>query len=243
MKKHDKIFSKKQKQIEPFEFNHEVASVFDDMVSRSVPFYNEIHKMILDVAGTELPNHARIYDLGCSTGHTILSLYREAQILGRSFSYFGVDASAPMIAVCHKKLRTNGVTDFILTQSKVEDVLIKNANMVILNYTLQFITPKNRLALLKKIVSGLAPKGVLILSEKIINHNSHIQKLTTKLYYDFKKRNGYSELEIAQKREALDNILVPWTAERNLMLLKNAGLKNISMLFKWYNFASFIGYK
>ncbi|MEK6624185.1 MAG: carboxy-S-adenosyl-L-methionine synthase CmoA, partial [Bdellovibrionota bacterium] len=110
-------------------------------------------------------------------------------------------------------------------------------------YTLQFITPKNRLALLKKIVSGLAPKGVLILSEKIINHNSHIQKLTTKLYYDFKKRNGYSELEIAQKREALDNILVPWTAERNLMLLKNAGLKNISMLFKWYNFASFIGYK
>ncbi|MBI2518915.1 MAG: carboxy-S-adenosyl-L-methionine synthase CmoA [Bdellovibrio sp.] len=243
MQKRDKIFSRKRPEVAPFDFNHEVASVFDDMVSRSIPFYNEIHKMILDVAKFELPTHARIYDLGCSTGHTILALEQEAQILDRHFSYVGVDSSAPMIAVCHKKLKARGVGDFTLTQSKIEDVTIQNANMVILNYTLQFISPKNRLTLLKKIVRGLDPKGIVILSEKIKNQNCHIQELTTKLYYDFKKRNGYSELEIAQKREALENVLIPWTQEKNLMLLKNAGLKNISMLFKWYNFASFIGYK
>ncbi|HAZ12327.1 MAG: carboxy-S-adenosyl-L-methionine synthase CmoA [Bdellovibrionales bacterium GWA2_49_15] len=243
MGERDKIFAKKKQQVEPFLFNHEVASVFDDMVSRSVPFYNEVHKMILDVAGLDLPDRARIYDLGCSTGHTILSLHHQAQALHRHFSYFGVDSSAPMIAVCRKKLQANGVADFTLMQAKIEDVPIQNANMVILNYTMQFISPKDRPTLLKKIVRGLAPKGIVILSEKIKSNNSHIQELTTKLYYDFKKRNGYSELEIAQKREALENVLMPWTPEKNLLLLKNAGLKNISMLFKWYNFASFIGYK
>ena len=110
-----------------------------------------------------------------------------------------------------------------------------------MNYTLQFLDPKKRLQVLKTIYDGLRKDGVFMLSEKIRVDEGHVQDLLTELYYDFKRRNGYSELEIAQKREALENVLRPITPEKQLAALRDAGFKKVDMIFRWYNFASYIG--
>ncbi len=115
--------------------------------------------------------------------------------------------------------------------------------MVIMNYTLQFIPRDRRLGLVKKIYDSLNTGGVFIFSEKIVSSNTSVNDLLTDLYYDFKRRNGYSELEISQKREALENVLIPLTAEEQMELLQKAGFVKCEVLFRWYNFACFIGIK
>jgi tRNA (cmo5U34)-methyltransferase len=241
--KKDEVFKSKMEVIKSFEFNDAVASVFDDMVERSIPFYSEIHRIIIDLVNRYLPNNSTIYDLGCSTGTTI-ALIEKALIKAEADGEFiGIDNSNSMIKRSEEKLNNHKVRNFTMICDDIENVELKPSDMIIMNYTLQFIAVEKRKNLLKKIFTALKPGGLFIFSEKIISSNTTVNLLLTDLYYDFKRRNGYSELEISQKREALENVLIPFSTEDQLSHLREAGFNNADVLFRWYNFASFLGVK
>ena len=241
----DYVFAKKIKAIKDFEFNEEVVSVFDDMVSRSVPFYSEIHRIIKDLSNYFLPKeNGLVYDIGCSTGTTIQILAEYLTKNKKNCHFIGVDNSEAMAKKCQEKLLKSDIQNAQIFCQKIETFSFERpAHMIIMNYTLQFIDPEVRLNILKKVYDNLQPGGIFILSEKINTEESSFHNLITDLYYDFKKRNGYSDLEISQKREALENVLLPLTPKNQVNMLKDAGFKKSELIFRWYNFASYIGIK
>jgi tRNA (cmo5U34)-methyltransferase len=240
--KKDRIFNKPLTSIQDFKFDENVASAFDDMIQRSVPYYQEIQYATAEITKKLAVPNSNIYDLGCSTGTTLIYLMQV--INNTSINIIGVDNSKPMLAMCKEKLREPYSSARVrLIESNIEDVALSNACVVIMNYSLQFIAPKRRAALASKIWDALLPGGAWIVTEKVTNKNPSLDNLLTELYYDFKRRNGYSNLEIAQKREALEEVLIPWSTEENLQLFHNAGFKDIEIFLKWYNFASFVGRK
>lgn len=234
----DEIFRNKR-DVTPFEFNEEVAHVFDDMLERSIPFYSEIHQLILDVIAKKMKNGSTIYDLGCSTGTTIKLI--SDKFSKHHFKYIGIDRSFPMIEKSKSKL--NGLDHLVLKCEDFTQVEFVKCDLVIMNYTLQFVDKEKRQNLLSKIYKSLNHGGILVMAEKINCDNEQLHPLFTELYYDFKKRNGYSELEISQKREALENVLMPLTPNEQISLLVNSGFECVEMPFRWYNFATFIGLK
>ncbi|MCP4915222.1 MAG: carboxy-S-adenosyl-L-methionine synthase CmoA [Oligoflexia bacterium] len=242
MSLNDKVFADKRDRITPFEFDQNVANAFDDMVSRSVPFYKEVHQLILDMCD-RFYQSGNIYDLGCSTATTICLISESLKNKNRKAKYIGVDNSAPMLEKAKEKLQKHGIDSIELIEGNIEDVEIKNADVVILNYTLQFLPLAEREKVLRNIYEGLNPGGIIILSEKLKSSKPHFEELITDLYYDFKRRNGYSELEISQKREALENVLIPLSPKQQIEMLRSAGFDKCDMLFRWYNFASYLGIK
>lgn len=237
----DQIFNSPQENIAPFEFNSEVATVFDDMVSRSIPFYEEIHRLILDLTQRFYRGIGSVVDLGCSTGTTIDLLERSFVKQNRPIRFVGVDTSKPMLELAAKKC--SHVREVTFINEDMTDVDFKDAEIVILNYTLQFLKLEKRGELLKKIYEALPSGGCLLLSEKINSKSQLMESCITDLYYDFKRRNGYSELEIAQKREALENVLCPMSPKEQLSLIHESGFEECEMLFRWYNFASYLAVK
>lgn len=240
-KNKDQVFAAKLNEIKPFAFDQKVAEVFDDMVSRSIPFYQEIIRIVLDMCQKYYKGNGIVYDLGCSTGNTMLALAKDFKRQDRKIELVGVDSSEEMIEKAKVKLKDFSHISFFPTP--IEEVEFKNAEVVILNYTLQFLPVEERLDLLKRIYKALKPGGILIISEKVKSIDLKIESAMTDLYYDFKRRNGYSELEISQKREALENVLVPLTVEEQVQMLKEAHFQSSDLLFKWYNFASYLGIK
>jgi tRNA (cmo5U34)-methyltransferase len=236
----DELFNKHLKPSTAFEFNQAVAEVFDDMVSRSVPFYDEIHRILLDIVDRACTRLDKIYDLGCSTGTTISIVDKHVSTRGLHPRFIGIDNSASMLDKCRMKVEASGVRDCTLQCRNIEETEIVDADLVIMNYTLQFLDPEKRQQVLQGIHQGLRPGGIFVLSEKIKTDEPHVQELLTELYYDFKRRNGYSELEISQKREALENVLRPVTSEQQLAALRESGFTKVDMIFRWYNFASYI---
>ena len=225
--------------VKQFEFDDKVAAVFDDMVSRSVPYYKEVQELIVSFALKHLKAGDRVYDLGCSTASTLLALEQASQA---PLDLYGIDSSLAMIEKAKSKL--------LAYESKVDlkvgDILelpFKSSQMIISNYTLQFIRPLKRSELVKKIYEALEPNGVFIFSEKVILEDKIMDKEFIDLYYDYKSKQGYSQFEIAQKREALENVLVPYTYEENVEMLKDAGFEMVDTLFRWVNFTTFIAKK
>ena len=238
----DIIFSKKLERVNDFEFNSGVASVFDDMLNRSVPFYSEIQRMTVELGAKFYHDNTVIYDLGCSTG-TTLKLFCEA-LKNRGPNFFGCDTSKPMIEKATQKLTKAGVIDnCTLLQQDILDVDLKNVSVITMLFTLQFIRPLLRDTLIKKIYNALVPGGCLIIIEKVLGNETTLNRLFVELYYDFKKKNNYSELEITQKREALENVLIPYRTDENISLLKRNGFELVELFFRWYNFAGFIAIK
>lgn len=234
----DKVFSE-TRSLRPFEFNQEVADVFDDMLVRSIPFYEEVHRIILDMVDKLVPENGLVYDLGCSTGTTIELIDKSNQ--DKELSFIGIDLSEPMVEKARQKL--TGMNNVELLASDLTKYEFESADFVIMNYTLQFIDKFERAKLLSKICRALKPGGILFMAEKINCEHESLHEIFTDLYYDFKRRNGYSELEISQKREALENVLTPLTPTAQIELMKYAGFDSVDMPFRWYNFASFVGVK
>lgn len=228
--------------IADFNFGEKVASVFDDMLDRSVPFYREIQRMIVEMAVDFAVEGTNIYDLGCSTGTTLLNL---GQNIPGKVKFIGVDYSRDMLARCKQKL--SALHFFrgheLICADLNQGVHIENASVVIMILALQFIRPLNRDKLIGSILRGLNENGCLILVEKILGEDSVFNRLFIKYYYDFKKRNGYSELEIAQKREALENVLIPYKLLENRELLLKEGFRYCDVFFKWYNFCGIVAVK
>ena len=233
----DKIFDKPIKK--QFEFDEEVASVFDDMLSRSVPFYDEVLKLTTTFALNYLKEGGRVYDLGCSTASMLIELQRKSKI---NLHLIGIDNSKAMIKQAKTKSKAYG-SDIDFVCGDIFEVDLKESQLIISNYTLQFIRPLQREKLVKKIFNSLEKNGIFIFSEKVISNNKTLNKQFIDEYYNFKKRQGYSEFEIAQKREALENVLIPYTEEENKKMIKDAGFSHIEILFKWVNFATFIAIK
>jgi tRNA (cmo5U34)-methyltransferase len=236
----DQFFKNKQSSILPFEFNEDVAVVFDDMVSRSVPFYNEIHSIILDILDRTYSGSGTIVDLGCSTATTICLMDKHLKNQGKKPTFVGIDSSGPMVAKALTKLEESKVTSAKIECADITEYKIPKSEMILMNYTLQFIAKDKRPTVLSNIFNALQDNGYFLLAEKIVSDEEDINDLMVDLYYDFKRRNGYSELEISQKREALENVLVPLTPKEQINNLKSAGFQKVEMLFRWYNFCCYL---
>jgi len=238
----DKIFAEKLEKIKDFDFGKETVPVFDDMLVRSVPFYLETQNLISELAMDFVRPNTNIYDLGCSTGTTFIALN---SLLPESVRFIGVDSSPEMLVKAREKLDEIDLERTVeLRQGDINNgIHIENASLVIMNLTLQFVRPVYRGKLIGQIANGLNPGGALILVEKVLGSASDLNRLFIKNYYKFKKRNGYSEMEISQKREALENVLVPYRTRENEELLLHNGFRECEIFFKWYNFCGFIGVK
>jgi tRNA (cmo5U34)-methyltransferase len=233
----DKVFAKPIKK--QFEFDEEVAAVFDDMLLRSVPFYKESQKITEFFALKNLEDGGIMYDLGCSTASLLLNIHRK---LKTEVTLIGLDNSEAMLKQARKKCEAYGAK----IEIKNADILeydYKEADVFVSNYTLQFVRPLVREELVKKIAFFLKKEGIFIFSEKVISHHSKLNKDLIECYYDFKKEQGYSEYEIMQKREALENILVPYSEEENIKMAKSCGFSHCEVVFRWANFATFIAIK
>lgn len=233
----DKVFT--QKIAKKFEFDEAVAAVFDDMLSRSVPFYNEVRALIVSLILKEQKEGLKVLDLGSSTAKFLLDLHTKMEV---KMQLKGLDNSQAMIDRAEQKCQAFGanitleLADMLTYDYSEEDVIVAN-------YTLQFIRPIQRLELIQKIFNGLHDDGLFIFSEKVVFEDKVLDKEMIDIYYDYKKAQGYSEYEIAQKREALENVLIPFTIQENIQMCKDAGFSKIETVFQWANFVTFIAKK
>jgi len=235
----DTIYSTPRTSVPPFEFNAAVADVFDDMIHRSVPMYGEIIRRQAQLVERSYRPGTRVYDLGCSTGNLAMALCD--RMPAGTFSMVAVDSSRPMLDIFKKRLNDAARLDDITRIGKdIREVNMERASVVVVNFTLQFIPPVDRDALLKRIYEALVPGGMLLFSEKTMHPNQKLSDLQVDFYYRFKRENGYSELEISQKREALENVLVPETVATHHDRLHRCGFSAIDVWLKWFNFCSWI---
>lgn len=238
----DKIFDKEYSAIGDFKFGNSVVSVFDDMVTRSVPFYLEMQRMITEMAQDFAADSSNVYDLGCSTGTTLRNLDR---VLPPNVQMIGLDNSEEMLKKCKDNFEKEGITrPYQLKYADLnKGVEMENASVAILCLTLQFVRPLYRDRLIGDIYRQLNKNGCLIIIEKVLGEDSLFNRLFIKYYYDMKKRHDYSEMEISQKREALENVLIPYKLNENIEMLQNHGFRYIDTFFKWYNFSGLIAVK
>jgi tRNA (cmo5U34)-methyltransferase len=240
----DEIFATPERPKQDFDFGGETAAVFDDMLERSVPFYAEVQRMVSEIAADFATPGSAVYDLGCSTGTTFL-LLEKALPADVSVRFVGVDNSPEMLAVAREKLAQGGLRNPV--ELRCEDLerglVVEDCSVALLILTLQFVRPLKREALVRHVYDGLRDDGCLIMVEKVLGESSTFNRLFIDHYYDLKRRNGYSDLEIAQKREALENVLVPYRLEENRELLLRQGFRHVDVFWKWYNFCGIVAMK
>lgn len=238
----DRIFATKRGQIQPFSFNREVAEVFDDMLVRSVPLYRENLDRQVDLVRRFYRPGTRIYDLGCSHGN--LGVKLQAAFKGTGFTLIGVDTSKPMLEKYRQRLGpSERGRNIHLVCGAMEDIRISNASVVVINLTLQFLDPAGRDDLICRIFTGMTPGGVLLLMEKTVHPETVFQQLQLDMYRQFKRENGYSDLEISQKRDALEKVLIPDTLETHFQRLSRAGFTQVDVWLKWFNFSALMAVK
>ena len=234
----DKVYSRPLTTIEAFKFDAVVADVFQDMIARSVPGYSLMLEFIGSLAESFAIEGSNVYDLGCSLGASTLQLRRHVPA---SCHVIGVDNSSAMLERCEANMaRDHSSASYELRLEDIRATLLENASMVVLNFTLQFIPDKERLRILKRIASGMLPGGALLLAEKVRFDNTFEQNLMTDLHHDFKRYQGYSDLEIAQKRASLENVLVPNTESEHIKRLASAGFSSQQQCVRCLNFEAFL---
>lgn len=242
----DRVYASPLADIAGFRFDHRVAAVFPDMIKRSVPGYETIVAMTGTLAERYARPGTRLYDLGCSLGASTLAM--AGGIGQRDTRLIAVDNAEAMVQRCRQVIieaRRQGqdTVEPELICADIRDVAIADASMVVLNFTLQFIPVAEREALLARIYRGLVPGGILVLSEKVVFADSHHNDLMIELHHSFKRANGYSELEISQKRNALENVLIPETLDSHRRRLKSIGFGSVDVWFQCFNFASLLAIK
>ncbi len=219
-----------------FEFDEAVASVFDDMLSRSIPFYDEVRALIISLILAEQRDGKSLLDLGSSTAKFLLDLSSK---MSADMQLKGIDNSQAMLNRAKQKSQAFG-SDVTLEHADMLEYHYENEDIVVANYTLQFIRPIERIFLIDKIYNGLNDDGMFIFSEKVVFTDKRLDKQMIDIYYQYKKTQGYSDYEIAQKREALENVLIPFTIEENIKMCKDAGFTSVDTIFQWANFVTFV---
>ncbi|BBP44732.1 carboxy-S-adenosyl-L-methionine synthase [Thiosulfatimonas sediminis] len=239
----DTLYNVVHEAVGAFQFDESVVAVFPDMISRSVPGYQTILTGIGELTKLHAKAHTRLYDLGCSLGAATLTM-RRALDAEAGCSIIALDNSSAMVERAHEYLQAfHSDVPVELHCADMCDFEISNASVVVINFTLQFINPEQRQPLIQKIYDGLVPGGVLILSEKIHFEDTTLQASIEHMHWQFKRANGYSELEISQKRSSLENVLISDSEQTHLQRLKTVGFSSAGIWFQAYNFASFIAVK
>jgi tRNA (cmo5U34)-methyltransferase len=240
-KKTDTVYSQQQDNIDGFQFNAQVADVFENMIQRSVPGYALLLDMIAVLTEKYAQPGTNCYDLGCSLGACTI---RIRQNLPQDCTVIGIDNSAAMVERCRQIMeRDHSQASVDIRLENLQETVIENASLVVMNFTLQFIPDEDRAAILKQIVGGLNKGGILILSEKVSFDDTGRQNLMTELHHEFKRHQGYSDLEIAQKRTSLENVLVSNTMKEHTDRLKEAGFTTVELCVRCLNFVAFIAIK
>ncbi|MBU1311962.1 MAG: carboxy-S-adenosyl-L-methionine synthase CmoA [Gammaproteobacteria bacterium] len=238
----DAIFAEPLAQVQDFRFDDQVADVFPDMIQRSVPGYATIIQTIGKLTSRFQQSDSHYYDLGCSLGAATLAMRRN--INAANSRIIAVDNSTAMVERCERHLQA--FRSDVPVEVKLADIreqVIENAAVVVINFTLQFLPKEDRDALINKVYQGLKPGAVLILSEKLISADSIANELLIELHHDFKRANGYSELEISQKRSALENVMKPDTLQEHQQRLQQAGFSSQTLWFQCFNFCSMLAIK
>ncbi|WP_299014536.1 carboxy-S-adenosyl-L-methionine synthase CmoA [uncultured Photobacterium sp.] len=239
---HDNIFAAPIEKLGDFTFDERVAEVFPDMIQRSVPGYSNIISAIGMLAERFAKPHSKIYDLGCSLGAATLSMRRHIRQEGCEI--IAVDNSAAMVERCRLHIDAyRSDTPVQVIEADIRNIEIQDASVVVLNFTLQFLAPEDRQILLEKIHAGLRPGGILILSEKYIFDDECSHELLIDLHHDFKRANGYSELEISQKRSAIENVMRPDSIDTHKQRFANIGFSSSEVWFQCFNFGSMFAIK
>jgi len=239
---HDNLFASPLGKVPGFAFDQAVVDVFPDMIQRSVPGYQTIINLCGELAARFVQDDSNCYDLGCSLGASTLALRK--QITQRGVKIVAVDNSAAMLERCATVLHEDTATTPVeLVEADICDIEISNASLVVMNFTLQFIATEKRQALLEKIYAGLNPGGCLVISEKLLFEPESLNQLLSELHHQFKRAQGYSDLEISQKRDSLENVLIPETLETHIKRIRACGFNSASPWFQCFNFASLVAIK
>ncbi|MFK8050782.1 MAG: carboxy-S-adenosyl-L-methionine synthase CmoA [Halioglobus sp.] len=238
----DTIYAAPLNQPGLFAFDKNVAKVFPDMIQRSVPGYATIIAMTGLMAGRYAQAGSNIYDLGCSLGASTLAMRHN--IRQRDCNIIGVDNSPAMLERCQRILDADpNDIPTTLNCANLQDTQIEDASVVVLNFTLQFIKREQRDKVIQHIYNGLRPGGIMVLSEKVTFEDTHLDELNIDLHHEFKRANGYSELEIAQKRDAIEHVLLPETLKQHKQRISEAGFGSCDVWFQCFNFASLVALK
>jgi tRNA (cmo5U34)-methyltransferase len=235
----DQIYVQQDAAAGSFEFSAAVADVFPDMLRRSIPGYDASISAIGRLASRYVQPGTRCYDLGCSLGAATLAMRRN--IVHGDCEIIAVDTSAAMTERCRELINSDtGTTVCTVLDADARHIDIGNSSMVVMNYTLQFLPPDERPAMIRRIYDGMIEGGVFVLSEKVADDDATVESLLVDLHHDFKRANAYSDLEISRKRTALEDVLVPETTDTHLQRLNEAGFRHCSVWLKYFNFASII---
>jgi tRNA (cmo5U34)-methyltransferase len=238
----DTIYADPLREAGLFSFDENVAKVFPDMIKRSVPGYTTIVSMTGLLAQRYAAAGSNLYDLGCSLGASTLAMRQNLRTA--NCRLIGVDNSQAMLERCRSIVDTDTHdTPVELVCANIEDVVIENASVVVLNFTLQFVPVALRDAVVQRIYDGLRPGGIVVLSEKVTFEDPHLDQLNIDLHHEFKRANGYSELEISGKRAALENVLLPETLGQHKQRINNCGFSACDVWFQCFNFASMVAIK
>ncbi|NTS78116.1 carboxy-S-adenosyl-L-methionine synthase CmoA [Catenovulum sp. SM1970] len=245
MQNPDNIYADAQGEVKDFVFDQAVVDVFPDMIKRSVPGYQTIISTIGQLARLHAQDDANIYDLGCSLGAATIAIRRSVQTAGvKKNQIIGVDNSKAMVEKCTSFL--SAYKSDVPTTILCDDILnidMENASLVVLNFTLQFLKPEDRDDLIARIYQALKPGGILVLSEKLQFADQVTHQVIDDLHLDFKRANGYSELEISQKRTAIENVMRTDTLACHQTRLKRAGFNHVDQWYQCFSFTSFIAIK
>lgn len=225
-----------------WEFDGEVASVFDDMLSRSIPQYDVMRRACFDMACKYIQPSTDILDLGCSRGESLAFLVDR---FGSDNRYIGIDVSQPMIDAAKDRFKREverGVVkiDNFDLRAGFPSVL---ASVTLCVLTLQFTPIEYRLRIMQDIYDHIMPGGALILVEKVIGGSAKLNASMVDIYYDLKSRNGYSQEQIERKRLSLEGVLVPMTAKWNEEMMSIVGFRQIDCFWRWMNFAGWVAIK
>lgn len=238
----DIIYSNPHAKVKDFQFDEQVVEVFPDMISRSVPGYNTIIDTIGRLSAQYAQDNTKIYDLGCSLGAATLAMRRA--VTAQGCQIIGMDSSSAMVERCQRHVAAfKGNTPVEILEQDILKATLEPASMIVLNFTLQFIEREQRQTLLDKIADALVPGGILVLSEKINHQDNVCRDLLIDLHHDFKRANGYSELEIAQKRTAIENVMKTDSQEVQLARIEKAGFTKATQWFQCFNFTSLVAIK
>lgn len=242
MKNKDDLYSTKLSKIADFAFDDRVADVFPDMIKRSVPGYASIVTMLTTLSERYAQPDSNLYDLGCSLGASALAMRQGIEVPGCKI--MAVDCSDAMITRCRSIIeRDHQTTPVEVVCADIRDIAIENASMVVLNFTLQFIDPASRQVLLQKIYEGMRPGGILVLSEKVAFEDIPLNELLIDVHHAFKRAQGYSDMEISQKRSSIENVLIPESVPAHKNRLLQVGFKSCDVWFQCFNFMSMLAIK